>query len=1417
MTGLTRYRLNRQQHGIRSRRALTGRPAVEPMEPRRLMAYVSIGDAAVLEGNTGTTAAVFAVTVHDMSDQVVTVNYATTDFTARAPGDYAPTSGTLTFNPGGPTTQNVTVNVAADTEQENNETFNVGLSSPVNVTIVAQSATGTILDDDEVRLTVPDIAVVEGDTGTTAATLTVTRHGSTAGTSSVQWSTQPFTATSPADYATASGTLTFAPGETTKTVTVQVNNDALQENTESFSVSFSSPVSATVIDPSVTVTVVDNDASTVTVESAVFGEGDTDPAGMTFNVRRHGSLVGPASFTYSTRNFTALAGSDYESVNGTVNFAPGETTKQIVVPVRGDFLQESTESFSISLTGPENTTLAETSVDGTIVDNDASAIVVRGGAVAEGDTGTTPLVFTITRYGKTGGAATVNYATANFTAQSPADYEPASGSVTFAPGETVKTVTVNVNGDTSQENEEIFTLSISAPTNGTIAENSAQGVIVDDDESFLAIVPTAAHVTEGNAGTSQATFTVFRYGSLDGPASVNYTTAAFTATTPADFASTSGTLNFAAGETSKTITVGVVGDTDVENNEQFNVNLSAPQNATIADSSAPGWIINDDGAVGTFYFISPAVVAEGDSGTTPATFTVRRTGNLTGAGSVNYTATPPAGSGDFQPASGTLIFAADETEKTFTVNVNGDAVDENTETFNVSLTAPVGGLLAGVSGNLVVVDDDTIVIYIDDASMVEGDDPAGTDLRFNVRRFGDTGGQTTVNYATANGSATTPQDFQPASGTVSFNAGEDTKEITVRVLGDARQEGSFGGEQFTVNLTSPINGSVVAGGATGTVADDDGAFFAVGDASVLEGTGGAAPELAFVVRRFGSTDGTATVNFATTNFTATAQDFSAANGTLTFAPGETEKTVLVPVTPDALQEAAGGESFFLDLSAADNATIAESRAEGTIVEDDLSFFTLGSPDVVEGDSGTRDATFTITRHGSTAGTSSVEFRAANFTARSPEDYTPVTQTVTFAPGETTKTVVVPVVGDAVQEPDESFSASLASPTNGTVAGITQFPNILDNDQSFLLIDNVVVEEGDPGSPGSAVFTVRRVGSLVGQATVNFAAANFTATAPDDYQPTSGTLIFAPGEATKQITVPLTGDTTRENPEEFFVNLSAANNATVVDSQGRAVILDDDPPPAVTGVYVNGTGWAQAFRDELAEEGLGDATLGFLVPGGANQLLALPWSNANRVSIRFSADVSVQEDDLEIRSGANIAYGFAAGGFSYDATTRVATWTLNKSLADFTTTNRQTEDRVRLDLNGTGPDGVRGAGPGGQFLDGEWTDGSDAYPSGNGSPGGDFRFLINAVPGDANRNGNVSPTDYGTVRSGIGRNTTTDEGVAPNNYTVFKDINANGNVSPTDIGVVRGNTGANIANVTTPSSLEGTVSITEELFGTARIV
>jgi hypothetical protein len=202
--------------------------------PNPLTPTVSVNDVTVTEGNAGTGAAVFTVTLSAAASQPVTVAYATANGTATAGSDYRATSGTLTI-PAGQTTGTITVLVNGDRLGEPNETFFVNLTSPTNATITDGQGVGTILDD-EPRISIGDVSKKEGKKGqTTSFTFTVTLSAAHDQTVTMSFKTTDGTAkTSDNDYVAKSGTLTFAPGETTKTITIVVNGDTKKEADETF-------------------------------------------------------------------------------------------------------------------------------------------------------------------------------------------------------------------------------------------------------------------------------------------------------------------------------------------------------------------------------------------------------------------------------------------------------------------------------------------------------------------------------------------------------------------------------------------------------------------------------------------------------------------------------------------------------------------------------------------------------------------------------------------------------------------------------------------------------------------------------------------------------------------------------------------------------------------------------------------------------------------------------------------------------------------------------------------------------------------------------------------------------------------------------------------------------------------------------
>ena len=195
---------------------------------------LSVYDAHVMEGNSGTTNLVFTVSLLKASDQTVSVQYTTVDISAKAGSDYGATSGTLTFAPG-ETTKTVAVPVYGDVVYEENQQLYSRLSGATNATIERTYAIGTIIDDDAApSVAISDVSKAEGNSGTTNLTFTLNLSGATEELVFIQYATADGTAKAPGDYAATVGSLTFAPGETTKTIVVAVVGDATYEADETF-------------------------------------------------------------------------------------------------------------------------------------------------------------------------------------------------------------------------------------------------------------------------------------------------------------------------------------------------------------------------------------------------------------------------------------------------------------------------------------------------------------------------------------------------------------------------------------------------------------------------------------------------------------------------------------------------------------------------------------------------------------------------------------------------------------------------------------------------------------------------------------------------------------------------------------------------------------------------------------------------------------------------------------------------------------------------------------------------------------------------------------------------------------------------------------------------------------------------------
>lgn len=442
------------------------------------------------------------------------------------------------------------------------------------------------------------------------ASIDVTRTSGSGGTVTVHYTITNGTASS-ADYTGAtSGTLTFTNGVTTQTISIPIVSDSLDEVDETLNLALDTPTGGAVLGAQTTavLTITDDDATpSLSINDVTVTEGASGTVDATFTVTLSAASGQTVTVAYATADGTAtIADGDYLAIpSTTLTFLPGETTKSVTVKVNGDLFFETNEDFFVNLSGQTNSTIADASGRGVITNDDAApTLSINDVTVTEGNSSTTNATFTVTLTGATKNTTTVSYATANGTATAPSDYQAIPSTVlTFLPGETTKTITVLVNGDTNAEDNETFFVNLSGATNATITDNQGQGTITSDDTPLIGLSASTYSVNENGL---HATVTVTRLGDLSQPARVDYLTSdpsglnlcsqvTGNASSRCDYATTAGTLRFAAGETSKNIFIPIVNDVYIDGNETFTLTLSNAVGGEIGvPTSATITIIDND-------------------------------------------------------------------------------------------------------------------------------------------------------------------------------------------------------------------------------------------------------------------------------------------------------------------------------------------------------------------------------------------------------------------------------------------------------------------------------------------------------------------------------------------------------------------------------------------------------------------------------------------------------------------------------------------------------------------------------------------------------------------------------------------------------------------------------------------------------
>ena len=1208
-----------------------------------------------------------------------------------------------------------------DSVDETDETITVsGMSGSLTV----NPDTISLTDDDgvptSITLSVNDNGVAEDD-GATTITVTATVNGTTqfAEAKTVTVSVAGSGTATAVDFASVSDfNISIAAGAMSEdeTFTLTPTNDAVDETDETITVS---GMSGGLTVNSATISLTDDDAAptsiALTVDDNAVGEGDgattiavtaTPDGAIGFAEDRTVRVSVSGSGAAGVVDFAAVPAFDIEIAAGAASGAGTFTLRPA-----DDAVDEADEAVTVS---GASGGLPVSPATIALIDDDAPPTVsIDSPSVSEGDSGSTDLTFTVTLSAASGKRVTVSWAAGTGgTATSGTDYGVLdAGTLTFEPGETEKTIVVSVAGDTVDEGDETVQLTLSNSANAVIETRTGTGTIINDDGEAPTVSIDSPSVSEGDDGSTDLTFTVTLSAASGRAVTVDYADAGTgTATPGTDYAVLdAGTLTLEPGETGKTIAVSVTGDVLDEADETVAVTLSDAGNATIGTATGTGTITDDDAAPTSITLtVDDDGVGEGEG-----TVTIAVTATVDGATRfaeaktvrVSVSGSGAAGAVDFAavaPFDIEIAAGAASGSETFTLTPTDDAVDEADETITVSGTS--GGLTVNPATITLTDEDAALSLSIDSPSVTEGDS-GSKDLTFTVTLSAASIEEVTVDYADAGtGTATPGADYATiGGGTLTFAAGTTSQTFDVSVTGDVLDEAD---ETVAVTLSDAGNAIIGTATGTGTITDDDAAptsiTLTVDDNSVGEGEG------AVTIAVTATVDGA--TRFAEATTVSVSVSGSGAAGAVDFAA--------VPAfdIEIAAGAASGSETFTLTPTddAVDEAdeTITVSGVSGgltvnpatiTLIDNDAPLLlSINSPSVTEGNSGSRDLTFTVTLSAASIEEVTVGYAdAGTGTATPGADYAAIGGgTLTFAAGTTSRTIAVSVTGDVLDEADETVAVTLSDAGNAIIGTATGTGTIADDDAApTLSIDSPTVMEGDNGS-ASLTYTVTLSTASGLAVTVGYAdAGTGTATPGADYATIGGgTLTFAAGTTSRTFDVSVTGDVLDEADETVAVTLSDAGNAIIGTATGTGTITDDDAAPTLSidspsvsegddgSVSLTFTVTLSAASGRTVAVAYADAGTGTATPGtdyavlGAGTLTFEPGETGRTIAVSVTGDTLDEPDEtvvLALSGPSNATLETASGvGTIVDddidltpsfgsATIPDRSWTQNRAIAAFT--------------------------------------------------------------------------------------------------------------------------------------------------------
>jgi uncharacterized delta-60 repeat protein len=667
----------------------------------------------------------------------VTVQFTTTPGTAVPGVNYSPVSTSISFPPG-EVLETAFVPILDDLVITSNKTVNLALSNPSDPAGLGDqtNAVLTIVNSDNAISFASDSFQVAKNIPTGFATVNILRLGGSTTAATIGFATTTNgTAVIGTDYTPTNATVIFNPGESNKTVQVGVINNGLPEGDRTVTMMISNILNANIASPSNAVlTIKDTTFSpgqlSLSATNYFVNEGDGTA---TITVNRTGGSSGSVSVFYYTTPITATPGLNYISVSNSLTFADGQTNRTFAVPLIDNSVVQGQLTFTVALATNLSSGTTLTTPSNAVVyiaDNDAGFSFVNATNTVPETAGVAAIA--VQRIGPTNSTLSVDYATHDGTALAGTNYTATSGTLTFTPGQVLKSIVVPLLDDQQVTGDVLFTVVLStnsASLGARLAYPSTNTVIIHDADAGFSFTNDTM-IVRRDAGNALVTVICSNpsvepviVDSNTVPLSVQFTTEDGTGVANVDYLPTSGTLVFTNGNGTNTFLVPIINNSQ-PGDRSFKVRLLNP--------TAPGHLVPPStqtitiiDATAGFRFSQPMYSVNKTDGS--ALINVFRTGLTDTLATVEFTATNGSAINGvhYVATNGTLVFTNGVTNQTFSVQVIDTTVVQPNKTVLLQLFNPSNSVLTTPSAATLTIRDNTGSFVVPSGSAIVSESGAG--------------------------------------------------------------------------------------------------------------------------------------------------------------------------------------------------------------------------------------------------------------------------------------------------------------------------------------------------------------------------------------------------------------------------------------------------------------------------------------------------------------------------------------------------------------------------------------------------------------------------------------------------------------------------------------------------------------------